>query len=186
MNRYRFVMVIILAIWGSVNTVIAVDDGAVSAKDRFIARCSPPEGPSIEFGWIGATSGTTTQTPKDGFQEARDGFSNMYPLFIQLDGKSDVIYSVWGDTKPSGVPKEILDKFARERLEANKVIQRTEHFVSAVVVTSSDEVWLTTLVPSLGIGYFSYHETDSTWSPEGKLASRSSALKSQCKFFALE
>lgn len=155
-------------------------------EDGFVARCSPPEGPHVSYGWHPPLGGgQPLQEPSDGFQESRGGFSNMNPIFIWKGGQSGTLLSIWGDTRPEEVPDSVLDALAQKELEKNAVINRQETFVSAVI-TFPNESWLSTLIPSLGIGYFTYQEIDANPSDERKLHASASALKSKCNFSRLE
>lgn len=157
--------------------------------EGFIARCSELHGPSLEYGWLYRVDGEVIYNPDDGFREGKDGFSNMNPIFIYRPDEPRLILSIWGDTRPDEVSPEILDKLAETNVDHNVVISKTEDMISAVARVGN-EVWLSTLVPRLEVGYFSYHQVDhpSKFSaPAGAPDSnaRSSALSAKCHFSRL-
>lgn len=159
-------------------------------SEGFVARCSEPHGPSIEYGWLYRGDGEVIYSPDDGFRESTDGFSNMNPIFIYRPDEPRVILSIWGDTRTDAISPEILDKLADANFDRNIVISKTEDMISAVGRVGN-EVWLSTLVPGLRVGYFSYHQVDHSSqlsAPAGApdSSARSSALSARCEFSRLQ
>lgn len=159
-------------------------------SEGFVARCSEPHGPSIEYGWLYRGDGEVIHSPDDGFRESTDGFSNINPIFIYRADEPRVILSIWGDTRPDEISPEMLDKLADTNIDRNIVISTTDDMISAVG-RMGNEVWLSTLVPGLGVGYFSYHQVDhpsQLSAPAGApdSSARSSALSARCEFSRLQ
>lgn len=184
-TAYRALAAVLLA---CVEIQVAAGSSAGLVSSGFVARCSEPHGPSLEYGWHHDARGEVLESPANGFREGTDGFSNMEPVFIYEPDKPNVLLSLWGDTRPEAVSPEVLEQLARTSLDRNVVIARSPSAISAVY-RSGSEVWLSTLYPSLGVGYFSYHEALSdTFAPQSdppRLSARSSALKSECEFSPL-
>lgn len=151
----------------------------------FAARCSEPMGLSLSYGWLRRADGAVLQSPDDGFQQGTDGFSNMNPVFIYRSTEPRTLLSIWGDTRPDDISPEILDEYAQTSVDRNVVIARSDELISAVLRIGK-EVWLTTLIPSLEIGYFSYHEVHPGIfggnSKKPNVIANSSALRAECRF----
>jgi hypothetical protein len=157
------------------------EDGASLIANGFVAVCESPEGPSVSFGWLETLDGRVLQSPENGFKEGRDGFSNTNPVFIFPGGNAETLHSIWSDTRPSTVSKDILNNLAELHAKSEAVIVKNENRITSLQIVGH-EVWLSTLIPSLGIAYFTRHKNSTYLSSKGKYLADVSTYFARCRF----
>lgn len=76
--------------------VLAFTDTLAETKT---IQCDPPQGQRVEYG---------TDRSSDAPIWLEDGFTGVRPIFVFDDKKPDELTIFWGDTRPEGVPIELV------------------------------------------------------------------------------
>jgi hypothetical protein len=110
------------------------------AKSIVTVSCGEPTGSNFSYGSGPFGTGMKLKSQKDGFK-------GVNPVFIIEEAKPDTMLVIWGDTKALGSAAETKAKEAVIILQTAEQISAVERY--------DQGVWLYSLYPKLGIGYFS-------------------------------
>lgn len=118
-----------------------------AAASGWIATCSEPKGPGLQFGRMVDLAGVVIQTDRDGFIPADDSFTGVFPVFVYQGGNE--MLTVWGNTRPEGIPSAIIPETKPSK---EIVVAASADRVSTLAVYPG-ETRLTTLYPAIGAAY---------------------------------
>jgi len=131
----------------------------IEAKPVLTVTCSEPKGTRYDYGKRPGETNVKLRKRKDSFTEVK-------PVFVMDDTKPKTMLVIWSSTRSLTKPK------AKEAM----IVHQTVNQISAVEPYENG-VWLHSLYPKLGIGYFTRHTTQ--WFGE---SSAGNIFHSSCEF----
>ena len=143
------------------------------ATEMLTVECDEPVGVRFEYGDYGTPATKDRSQWKIEINE--DRFTGVTPIFLLDENEPQTLVALWGDTKALWGNTKAIPKDPLRVIEA-EIVYRSDDLITAVGMFRSD-VWLYSLYPKVGWGYFSVHK-HKTWLRYASAAT----FRAKCRF----